>query len=826
MTSAGERSEPAVVAPAAAGVVGQHVGPAVPGSAVVARHVAPAVPESAVVARDVAPAVPVPALAGPDAAGTAPAYTVAVRALCEFAAKHGDLDTRYTPAPTALEGIAGHARVRERRGPGYEAEISLSGRHDDLCVRGRADGFLPGRNRLEEIKTFRGRYAAISERQRALHWAQARIYGHLFCVARGLASLELALVYYDLGKDEETLLTEQWPASELAAHFARLCGLFLDWARQEAVHRQRRDAALRTLRFPLPQFRSGQRELSVAVYRTVRDGGALLAQAPTGVGKTLGTLFPMLRACPDQHIDKVFFLTAKAPGRALAMQALDTLAAHGATPLRVLSLQARDKACEQPGRACHGDDCPLARGFYDRLPAARSAACAQPGAWDRERLRELALAQGICPYYLAQELTRWADVVVGDYNYFYDGSAMLYAQSQMLGWRVAVLADEAHNLVDRARGMYSAALHEQSLREVRKLAPREVRPALEALARRWRALREAAPGSYETHDELPETWLTALHGVVSAVTDHLAEHPTGLDAGLQRFYFDALHFVRLAEQFGPHSLLDTAVTNGSRAASLAICLRNVVPAGFLAPRHAAAWASVLFSATLAPPRYYRDLLGLPPATPWLDVAAPFRAEQLAVRIASHISTRYRDRGASVGRIADEVVRNYQSRPGNHLVFLSSFLYMEQIAEHLRRHHPDWPLQIQRPDMSEAERADFLAGFTADSRTLGFAVLGGAFSEGVDLPGSRLVGVTIATLGLPQLNPVNEQMRQLLEQRYGSGYDYVYLYPGLRKVVQAAGRVIRTEQDEGVLTLIDDRYRRSEVQALLPPWWDLGGARRH
>ncbi|MEI2416488.1 ATP-dependent DNA helicase [Orrella sp. JC864] len=755
-----------------------------------------------------------------------PGHVVAVRALCEFTARHGDLDTRYTPAPSALEGMAGHGLVRQRRGPGYEAEIALSAYHGGLLVRGRADGYDPGLQRLEEIKTHRGRFEAIGERQRALHWAQARIYGHLFCQARGMGRIGLALVYLETGSQRETVLHESWDAAELAAYFSRQCDAYLAWAAQEAAHRQARDAALRALSFPQPRFRSGQRELCVAVYRSARDGGCLMAQAPTGIGKTLGTLFPVLRACPESGLDKVFFLTAKAPGRALALQALQTLQAHGAAPLRVLELRAREQACEHPGRACHGQDCPLARGFYDRLPAARAQACAGTGHWRQAALREIALGHGICPYYLAQELARWADVVVGDYNYYYDASAMLYALARQQGWRVAVLADEAHNLVERARGMYTARIERQACRRARAAAPPALRACLDTLGRHWNDwLRQIADGpAYRRHDALPQAWLRAPHQAVSAIAEHLADSPAGLPEPVQRFFFDALHFTRLAEQLGPHTLLDTTRTGNERRTDATVCLRNVIPAGFLAPRHAGAWVTVLFSATLAPARYYRDTLGLPPQTGWLEVAAPFRPEQLAVRVVGNVSTRWRDRAGSVPRIAGEIARRYRARPGNYLVFLSSFDYLRQVAGHLGAEHGDWPLWVQTPDMDEAARAGFLARFVPEGRGLGFAVLGGAFSEGVDLPGSRLVGVIVATLGLPQFNAVNEQMRQIMQARFGSGYDYVYLYPGLRKVVQAAGRVIRSETDQGSLTLIDDRYRQPEVRALLPRWWGLHGAR--
>ncbi|MEC5406291.1 ATP-dependent DNA helicase [Paraburkholderia sp. MPAMCS5] len=755
-------------------------------------------------------------------------YIVAVRALCEFTARRGDLDLRFTPAPTSLEGMAGHVTVAGRRASGYETEITLTGTHRNLTVRGRADGYDPAANRLEEVKTHRGDLERMPANHRALHWAQALVYGHLLCRARGLAELSVALVYFDIGSQKETLLTQTHTARELDIFFVEHCERFLDWAVQEEAHRAARNAALSALQFPHAQFRSGQRELAVSVYRAARDGKPLMAQAPTGIGKTLATIFPLLKACAAEQIDRVFFLTAKTPGRALALDAIDTLReSTAALPLRTLELVARDKACEHPDKACNGESCPLARGFYDRLDAARSAALAG-SRLDRAAVREAALAHDVCPYYLAQELARWADVTVGDYNYYYDSSAMLYALTQINQWRVGVLVDEAHNLLDRARRMYTAQLDQAALRLARKTAPAILRKPLERLQREWNAVKraqaDAQAGAYQVYAEVPGKLLSAAQHLIGAVTDQLAEAPLSIDEASLRFFFDAMHFVALAEQFGEHSIFDVTLTTDRHAprdkASCTLCVRNVIPAPFLAPRYAAARTTVMFSGTLNPYQFYRDTLGLPAHTQWLDVDGPFRAEQLRVRVAGNVSTRWRDRERSLVPIVELIAKQYQAQPGNYLGFLSSFEYLQQVVALMRERHPGLPVWAQEPGMDEAARDAFLARFRGANQGIGFAVLGGAFSEGVDLAGQQLIGAFIATLGLPQMNEVNEQMRRAMDARFGNGYEYMYLYPGLQKVVQAAGRVIRTEHDEGVVHLIDDRYRRPEVRRLLPRWWHV------
>jgi len=489
-----------------------------------------------------------------------------------------------------------------------------------------------------------------------------------------------------------------------------------------------------------------------------------MAQAPTGIGKTIGTVFPLLKAIPRQKLDKLFFLAAKTPGRQLALDALALI--NNSAPamrLRTLELVARDKACEHLDKACHGESCPLAKGFYDRLSAARSAALAAPASsspLNKESLRTAALAHGVCPYYLSQDLVRWTDVIVGDYNYYFDTSALLYALTVGNQWRVSVLVDEAHNLVDRARKMYTAELDQTDLAAVRLSANPTLKKPLDRLHRAWRDLQRDSPGSpdraYQVRPDLPDKLILALQNAINAITEDMGMgmgmgmdgQPALVDVLLQRFYFDALHFSRMAESFG--------------------------------------------------------------------------AGQLSVQVARHISTRYPHRERSLAPISALMARQYAAKPGNYLVFLSSYDYLEQLALRFGHDHPHIPIWTQTRRMDEVARAEFLARFTVKGNGIGFAVLGGAFAEGIDLPGNRLIGAFIATLGSPQINPVNEQIKQRMGERFGQqlAYDYTYLFPGVQKVVQAAGRVIRTTSDQGVIYLMDDRFARAQVQQLLPRWWQV------
>jgi DNA excision repair protein ERCC-2 len=654
-------------------------------------------------------------------------YVTAVRSLCEFTAREGDLDLRFTPSPSAQEGIAGHAAIAARRPAHYQAEVTLQGEFGDLRVRGRADGYDPLQNQLEEFKTYRGSLDNVPENHRALHQAQLKMYGHLLCQKLALPEVRLCLVYFNIGGQQETQFVELHAAAALKLFFDHQCSRYLLWAEREMAHRDARDAALQRLRFPHAEFRPGQRPLAEAVYKAASSGRCLLAQAPTGIGKSIGTLFPMLKACPSQGIDKVFFLAAKTPGRRLALDAAALARSQSgvgaeaeAAPLRVLELVARDKACEHPDKACHGASCPLAKGFYDRLPAARATAVECGAILDQAQLRAVALAHQVCPYYLSQDLVRWSDVVVADYNYYFDLHAMLYGLTVQNEWRVGVLVDEAHNLIERGRKMYSATLDQVAFRAASKAAPAQLKKVLQRVGKQWSALHAEPQPAYRVAPT-PAKFLTALQAAISAMSEAIAAsltgQPEGFDGALGEFYLEALHFSRLGELFGEHSLFDITVQPSRRGAlpgtvSSTLCIRNVVPAPFLKPRFAAARSVTLFSATLSPWHFYSDVLGLPEDTPFVDVASPFLAEQLSVRVTRDISTRFQHRESSLSRMTDLLARQYERMPGNYLAFFSSFDYLQKAVDALGQRYPAIPVRSQGRSMRESERDAFLAGFTA------------------------------------------------------------------------------------------------------------------
>jgi Rad3-related DNA helicase len=753
---------------------------------------------------------------------------ISVRGLCDFTARRGDLDRRVHASPHARQGIAAHRIVAQRRSPEHEIELPLEFQHGPLRLVGRADIFDPIAGELEEVKSGFGSPGRRSQAAQALQRAQLRSYGAMLCAARGLQTIRLTLVHFDLLNDTEHRDSEDCSAAELLAELRSRCEALSDWAHREIGHRALRDATLGGLEWPFSAFRAGQRELAGAVWRACREGSMLRVQAPTGIGKTLGTIFPALRAMPDTGTDRLIFLSARGTGRQTTIAALRPLASRLArpTPLRMLELVGRERACEHPDRECHGESCPLARGFFDRLPAARTQAADEP-LLDQARLREIALEHQVCPYYLGTEMTVWSDLIIADYNHWFDRHALLHALSREQQWSVSLLIDEAHHLVERARTMYSPELSVGSFVALRRDGSSGV-PAsmIDPVIDQWDLLAaEAGIGAERTWTRLerpPGRWLRALNRFNRAIARCLEEGTPALGPSALGLYFRSLEFATLAEAFDEHSLCELSLdanqpepdSNGLRLA-----LHNVVPAPFVCERIAEARSLVMFSATLNPEDFDQAMLGWQRTHRTVLLESPFNPDHLQVRTVP-LSTRLERRAQSAVPIAALIAREFAAEPGCYIAFFSSFDYLEQVTEALRSQFPQLPLRPQARQMNERERERFIAGFDPRHPSVALAVLGGVFAEGMDLPGRRLIGAFIVTMGMPQATPLTTAIAERLEQLFGRGFDYTYLYPGLRKVIQAAGRVIRDVDDRGRVFLIDERWRRARYRSLLPAAWGL------
>lgn len=742
---------------------------------------------------------------------------VSVRALCEFTARTGDLDHRLRPTTTAVEGLAVHRRFADAAREGRRCEVPLEAVIGGLRVRGRADAVDDANDGVEEVKSSRGDPERMPAGLRALHRAQLETYAALYAIDRPVASIRTTLTYIDV--DDGRLRQEVGTASpeDLLATLAERAARYERWACAQVAHRRLRDAALQALHFPLDDYRPGQRAFAGAVFRSLRDGRSLLAQAPTGIGKSLAAVFGALKAMPAAGLDKLVLLTCRTTGA----QALHAALAQ-ADPqrvLRIVELGSRERDCERPGAACQPEQCDLARGFHDRLPAARAAALGDAASiGGRAATRAVALAHDICPYHFAHEQVRWADVVIADVNHYFDSGAGLPALALAEDWRLGVVVDEAHNLVERARAMYGATLAPTALQRLRACLPDA--PGLRGLSRSLLRLLRASPAPLHRLDRLPDKLADKLAVAAAEVGRWLADPPpstvNGSPDALQAA-FDLLRFQSLATTAGRGDLLEASASADEEGGGSQLRLRCIVPADRLRGPLAAARALVLMSATLAPVDFHRRALGLADDASRFDCDSPF-AGQLDVRIVRGLSTRWRDRDRSTGRIAELVAGQLAARPGNYLVFASSYAYLARLQAAFATRAPQADCWIQQPGMDDRQKAAFAARFAVDGCGVGFAVLGGGFSEGIDLVGTRLVGAFIASLGMPPPTADNEASRSLIDAALGDGWRNTYLVPGLAKVAQAGGRVVRGPADRGVLFLLDDRFGAAEVAALLPRWW--------
>ena len=754
-------------------------------------------------------------------------HQIAVRTLVDVVLRAGDLDMRFAAPGRPLEGIRAHQKIQRQRPEGYRAEVPVSIEVETadliLVVGGRIDGVLETDDAVivEEIKSTTKDLKIIEKTSDPCHWGQVKVYAYLLAHAQHLAAVTIRLTYCHLDTGDTLELVEQLTRDRLESFFQRLIDRYLKWATTLARWRHSRNAAILSVDFPFFPYRTGQRTMAVAVYRTIRDGGQALIQASTGIGKTMAALFPAVKTLGEGHTDRIFFLTARNTGKASAIKALNILQEKGLR-LKRLSLTAKDQICFCPDATCNPDVCAYASGHFDRLPAAMDDAFVRDNL-DRDAIEAVATSHRVCPFEFSLELSRWADCIICDYNYAFDPRVYLKRFFDEEHGAYTFLVDEAHNLVDRSREMFSAQLSKTAFLDLRRAVKSHL-PAVYRAAGKvntWMLdarKRTQENGGFQSDNRLPDGLEPLLRGFLRVSEHWLAENqPAPYREIVMERYFETSGFLRVWDQVDDSYVTCHQVTGKNLQLKL-FCLD---PSSHLKSALRRSRTAIFFSATMTPSRYFQEILGCEPTAAQLAIPSPFPRKNLKVLIAKGISTYYAQREQSVDRIVALVRTFIHSKKGNYLCFFPSYEYMTMVVDRFEEPEGDAQILVQARAMDDAGRARFLNRFSAQNEQslVGFAVMGGIFGEGIDLVGERLSGAVIVGVGLPAICPERNLIRSYFDGR-GAGFDFAYRYPGINRVLQAAGRVIRTDQDRGVLMLVDQRFCSPGYQGLLPDHWSI------
>ncbi len=751
---------------------------------------------------------------------------VAVRDMIAYSLRSGDLTGGYSLSSRAQEGIAGHQAVRRSRPEGYQREVAveyyLTGECVDLAISGRVDGLYRDGKKIvvEEIKTTGQSLAGIEREHSPQYWAQLRCYAYLCSLRENVEQVELCLTYYQPETKAEQSFRESCTREELGADFLTLARAYLKREEERADWQARRDTSIRGLAFPYGAYRPGQRDLSAAVYRAIRDGRKVFAQAPTGTGKTVAVLFPAFKAMGEGLTEKLFYLTAKTTTRMVAEATLQDLRQAGLC-CRAVTLTAKDKICLAGASPCRPVECGYAIGYFDRVGDAVRAILPME-VWTRPVIEAVAREYRVCPFEFSLELAEWADCVIGDYNYAFDPRVYLRRFFAEGPSSFVLLIDEAHNLIDRAREMFSAELTKQPVLAL-KQAARERVPALAkglnrlntVLIKYRKECTEA--GEPVVRSEPPAEVFPLLADLIRTIEAvYPREEVSPFREALLDFYFTARSFVRVGETYDERFVSCRKQTGSDLSVHL-LCLD---PSHLLREAMQRGRAGVLFSATLQPMDYHLRLLGSDSDSVRLHLPSPFPRENLLLAVDDRTATRYSQREQTYDRVAAMAAAVVQGKPGNYLVFFPSYRYLEEVLVRFVALAPEVRVLRQTGGMSEAEREEYLGEFVAGNQEslAGFAVMGGIFGEGIDLVGERLSGAIIVGVGLPQVSLEREIIRRHFTAGSEDGFAFAYTYPGMVRVLQAAGRVIRSETDRGVVLLVDDRFATYPYRKLYPPEW--------
>ena len=756
-------------------------------------------------------------------------HFVSVHRLVEFVLTAGDLTVGgFQKRDRAQAGIQGHKLVQRSRPVGYQTEVEVVYHVEEsnppLDVRGRIDGLFPSEVPIviEEIKTTTMSLDLVDEEHNRLHWAQVQCYAYMYSHQHNLDRVCVHLTYYHLGSRREKTFERNFSFSELETFFNELIAAYLDWFRKICAWQIRRDQSIQQLNFPYDNYRPGQREMAVAVYKTIRANDRLYVQSPTGVGKTIATLFPAIKALGQGFVARIFYLTAKTPGRVVAEKALDDLRKAGMR-FRSVTLTAKEKICFCPPVNCDPEICEFARDYFGKAKKALGE-IDQHQAYSRQLIEEIARQYQICPFEFSLDLALWADCIICDYNYVFDPRVYLHRFFDFITEPYVFLIDEAHNLPDRARSMFSAELEKSTVLELQ----RAIKPHLPDLAKKLSAINKILLEKRKicqveekmalVEYEPPEKLIKAVRDFSQKAEEWLVlNQAVEFRQGLLEFYFLCSNYLRAAEYFDTFYV---SYFEREGQADLKAKLFCLDPAPMLAKPLERSQSTVFFSATLLPIDYFMKLLTGEADHPRQIFQSPFPVENVCLLIHNRISTKYAQRADSYAAVASTIETICSSHVGNYLVYFPSHAYLAAVLELLKERLPEEQLLIQDRSMTEEERDAFLSHFSANNHEtlVGLAVMGGIFGEGIDLVGERLIGVVVVGVGIPQLGLERDLIKEYFDLQNHSGFTYAYQFPGFNRVQQATGRVIRTETDQGIIVLIDERFTHSRYRQLFPSHW--------
>ena len=777
---------------------------------------------------------------------------VSVRQLVEFILREGSIDNRKSSgSDTAMqEGSRIHKMLQRRMGSEYHAEIGLNytwaSEEYDIIIEGRADGIIdhnwgmhtPEETGKEENKVvideIKGTYRDLKRITApvGVHLAQAKCYAFMYASEHHLDQIGVRMTYCQMETEELKYFHEDYTIQELKGWFEDLMLEYKKWADFQFTWNTVRTASIRQLAFPFP-YREGQKELVTYVYQTIYHKRKLFLEAPTGVGKTISTVFPAVKSMGEGLIEKIFYLTAKTITRTVAQECFGLLQQNG-LQMKTIVLTAKDKICfmkqEETAKEeaeCNPEACPYADGHYDRINDAMYDLLTHEAHFTREKVQAYAAKHQVCPFELSLDMSLFADAVICDYNYVFDPRVYLkrfFADG--LGKRDYVfLIDETHNLLDRGREMYSAALNKDSCvstkRLVKELSPR-IAKLLDKCNKELLVMKRQCE-SYRREEEI-DSFVRMLNHLYAAIDDFLDEHdmfPNKKE--LLDFYFEAAHFLNIYEIMDENYVVYSQLLDNGDFMLKLFCVN---PARNLRQCMHKGRSTILFSATLLPIQYYKKLLGGEPTDYEVYAKSTFDEKKKALFIANDVTSKYARRSErEFLRIAEYIYEVVRQRHGNYMVFLPSHLFLEQVYRCFMEgyYQADFMECIVQEDyMSEAKREEFLLRFhqeAADASVLiGFCVMGGIFSEGIDLKRDSLIGAVIVGTGIPQVGCERELLKQHFDAQGENGFDYAYRYPGMNKVLQSAGRVIRTAEDIGVVALLDERFLEPQYRRMFPREW--------